>query len=172
MFQPMFRHLRPFRLAVLAGAGLACPPAARPALAQVADAAVRPPGAAPTAPTGLRTSFGRSVASRIEAHIAHLHGTLRITAAQETVWQGFAAALRETVSRTDAAYAGRQRDHDTADAVRDLEAYGVVEETNARNVQLLLPPFRALYGSFSPDQKRTADATFRRYTDRAVRRTY
>ena len=54
--------------------------------------------------------------------------------------------------------------------MRDLQAYGAIEDANARNTQLLLPPFRALYDSFSPDQKKTADAIFRRYTDRAARR--
>ena len=150
---------------VLLAAGLAASAAAVPARGQPVTTAPPPPAA-----SGLQTGFGRSESARIESHIAHLHASLRITAAQEALWQGFAGALRDTVVRMDAAYAGRQRDHATADAVRDIQAYGAIEEANARNVQLLLPPFRALYGSFSPEQKRTADATFRRYTDKAVRR--
>ena len=34
----------------------------------------------------------------------------------------------------------------------------------------LLPPFQALYDSFSPEQKKTADTTFLRYTDKAVKK--
>ncbi len=153
----------------LLAAGLALSVAAGPARAQPAPAAPTPAGAATTA-SASQTGFGRSEGARIEGHIAHLHASLRITPAQERLWQGFAAALRGNVARMDAAYAGRQHDHATADAVRDLEAFGTIEDANARNVQLLLPPFRALYDSFSPEQKRTADATFRRYTDKAVRR--
>ena len=167
----MLPHRRS-RLALLA-AGLAVSPAAGPVLAQATLAAPSPQAssqAASQAASGPQTSFGRNEGARIESHIAHLHASLRITPAQEPLWQGFAAALRGTVLRMDAAYASRQRDHATADAVRELQAYGAIEDANARNVQLLLPPFRALYDSFSPDQKKTADATFRRYTDKAVRR--
>ncbi len=164
----MFPLCRSSRLVVLA-AGLAVSPAAGAVLAQAAPAAPSPAGT-PMAEAGPQTGFGRSEGARIESHIARLHASLRITPAQEPLWQGFAGALRDTVVRMDAAYASRQRDHATADAVRDLQAYGAIEEADARNVQLLLPPFRALYDSFSPDQKRTADATFRRYTDKAVRR--
>ena len=153
----MIQRRRPFHLVLLMGVGVLSPAAL--ALAQ-------------TAPAGTQTGYKRDAGPRIESHIAHLHASLRITPAQEGLWQGFAAALRDTVARMDAAYASRQRDRAGAgaDAVRDLEAYGAIEDANARNIQLLLPPFRALYDSFSPDQKKTADAIFRRYTDRAARR--
>ncbi len=163
----MVQRSRPYP--ALLAAGLVLSMAAGPAPAQPAPTAPTPAGAA-TAASAPQTGFGRSEGTRIEGHIAHLHASLRITPAQERLWQGFAAALRENVARMDAAYASRQRDHATADAVHDLQAFGTIEDANARNVQLLLPPFRALYDSFSPEQKRTADATFRRYTDKAVRR--
>ncbi len=168
----MLPHRRSSRLVLLA-AVLAASTAAGPVLAQASLAAPSSAGSAAKAPPaapGPQTGFGRNEGARIESHIAHLHASLRITPAQEPLWQGFAGALRDTVLRMDAAYADRQRDHATADAVRELQAYGAIEDANARNVQLLLPPFRALYDSFSPDQKKTADATFRRYTDKAVRR--
>ncbi len=167
----MLPHRRSSRLVLLA-AGLAVSPAAGPVLAQAAPAAPPQAGsqAASQTASGPQTGFGRNEGARIESHLAHLHASLRITPAQEPLWQGFAGALRGTVLRMDAAYADRQRDHATADAVRELQAYGAIEDANARNVQLLLPPFRALYESFSPDQKKTADLTFRRYTDKAVRR--
>ncbi len=155
----MVQRCRPYPALVAASLVLSAAPA--PAGAQPAPA---------TAASASQAGVARGEGARIEGHIAHLHASLRITPAQERLWQGFAAALRENVARMDAAYAGRQRDHATADAVRDLQAFGAIEDANARNVQLLLPPFRALYDSFSPEQKRTADATFRRYTDKAVRR--
>ena len=163
----MVQRCRP-RPALLAAA-LALSVAAGPARAQPTPAAPTSGGAS-TAASAPQTGFGRSEGARTESHIAHLHASLRITPAQERLWQGFAAALRQNVARMDAAYASRQRDHAAADAVRDLEAFGAIEDANARSVELLLPPFRALYDSFSPEQKRTADATFRRYTDKAVRR--
>ena len=151
----MIQRRRLFHLVLLMGVGVLPPAGLAPAQ---------------TAPAGTQTGYGRDASPRIESHIAHLHASLRITPAQEALWQGFAAALRDTVARMDAAYASRQRDRAGADAVRDLQAYGAIEDANARNTQLLLPPFRALYDSFSPDQKKTADAIFRRYTDRAARR--
>ncbi len=165
----MFSPCRSSRLALLA-ACLATSPAAGAILAAQAALAALSPAVPPPAGSGPQAGFGRSEGARVEGHIAYLHASLRITQAQEPLWQAFAGALRDTVLRMDAAYASRQRDHATADAVRDLQAYGAIEDANARNVQLLLPPFRALYDSFSPDQKRTADVTFRRYTDKAVRR--
>ncbi len=168
----MLSHRRSSRLVLLAAglaASMAVSPAAGLVLAQAALAAPSPQTGVQTAP-GPQTGFGRNEGARIESHIAHLHASLRITPAQEPLWQGFAGALRDTVLRMDAAYADRQRDRASADAVRELQAYGAIEDVNARNVQLLLPPFRALYDSFSPDQKKTADLTFRRYTDKAMRR--
>jgi periplasmic protein CpxP/Spy len=140
-------------------------PAPQPSVAAPADAAQ------PITSGTLQTKLGKQKATQIESHIAALHRSLGITAQQEPLWQNFANAMRENVVQMDAAYAERQNQYGQMSAVQDLESYGRVEETNARNVQQLLPPFRALYDSFSPAQKKAADSTFHRYTEKAVKKS-
>ena len=141
------------------------------ALSATADAA--PPVGATQGPisTGtLQSKLGKEKAARIESHIATLHASLKITPAQEPLWQNFAGVMRQNVVQMDSVYAKRQGGYGSMNAVQDLQSYGEVEDTNARNVQQLLPPFQALYDSFSPEQKKTADTTFSRYTDKAVKK--
>jgi protein CpxP len=140
-------------------------PASMPAIATPA-----PVAAEMTTSGALQTKLGKEKAGRIESHITSLHTVLKITSAQEPVWQSFASAMRQNVVQMDAVYAKRQSSYGSMNAVQDLQSYGEVEETNARNVQQLLPPFQALYDSFSPEQKKTADTTFLRYTEKAVKK--
>jgi hypothetical protein len=163
---PVLAQTVPTQMAPAGDAAAAGHPAAAPGPAKGPGAS----GNDPMSTASLQTRIGRDKATRIESHISHLHATLRITAAQEPLWQSFASVMRQNVVQMDAVYARRQSDYGSMNAVQDLESYGDVEETNARNVQLLLPPFRALYDSFSPDQKKTADTTFLRYTDKAVKK--
>ncbi len=169
-------------LAAVTGAALAqptAPAAPGPQAATTAPAETTAPAmASPPAEGGsgavtsdsLQSTVGKDKAARIESHIAGLHSTLKITAAQEPLWQNFAAVMRQNVVQMDAVYAKRQSGYGAMNAVQDLVSYGEVEQTNAHNVQMLLPPFQALYDSFSPQQKKTADATFLRYTDKAVKK--
>ncbi len=169
-------------LAAVTGAALAQPAtsaAPGPQAATTAPAETTAPAmASPPAEGGsgavtsasLQSTVGKDKAARIESHIAGLHSTLKITAAQEPLWQNFAAVMRQNVVQMDAVYAKRQNGYGAMNAVQDLVSYGEVEETNAHNVQMLLPPFQALYDSFSPQQKKAADATFLRYTDKAVKK--
>lgn len=118
----------------------------------------------------LQSKLGKEKAARIESHITTLHTSLKITPAQEPLWQNFTGVMRQTVVQMDAVIAKRQDAHGAMNAVQALQSYGEVEDTNARNVQLLLPPFETLYDSFTPEQKKTADNAFNRYTDKAVKK--
>jgi len=147
-------------------------PNAKPTAGPVA-AIDRPatPAATP-APSGtapaMQSKLGKEKAERVEKHIAELHRVLKITPAQETLWQNFATAMRANATQMDQVYAQREQAISGMNAVQNLESYGEVETTMAQNVQKLLPPFQALYDSFSAEQKKTADTTFQRYTNRAV----
>ncbi|NPD67358.1 Spy/CpxP family protein refolding chaperone [Lichenicola cladoniae] len=193
----MLRHVRAplmdFRKLLGAGAlatfALTAPLLAAPAVAQVAASETPAAPAAPTAPAmaapatdaapvaaemtssgALQTKLGKEKAGRIESHITSLHTVLKIKPEQEALWQSFGSAMRQNVVQMDAVYAKRQSSYGSMNAVQDLQSYGEVEETNSRNVQQLLPPFQALYESFSPEQKKTADTTFLRYTEKAVKK--
>lgn len=144
-------------------------PVAMPAMAAPATDAA-PVGAEMTSSGALQTKLGKEKAGRIESHITSLHTVLKIKPEQEALWQSFASAMRQNVVQMDAVYAKRQSSYGSMNAVQDLQSYGEVEETNSRNVQQLLPPFQALYESFSPEQKKTADTTFLRYTEKAVKK--
>lgn len=141
------------------------------ALSATADAAPAAPVQGPISIGTLQSKLGKEKAARIEFHITTLHASLKITSAQEPLWQNFAGTMRQNVVQMDAVYAKRQGGYGSMNAVQDLQSYGEVEDTNARNVQQLLPPFQALYDSFSPEQKKTADTTFSRYTDKAVKKS-
>jgi len=143
---------------------------ASPAPAPATAPATGPAAGAATNAPAMQSKLGKEKADRVEKHIAELHRVLKITPAQETLWQNFAAAMRDNATQMDQVYAQREQAIAGMNAVQNLESYGEVENTMAQNVQKLLPPFQALYDSFSPDQKKTADSTFQRYTNRAVRK--
>ncbi len=117
---------------------------------------------------GPQTALGRSEAAVAERHIAALHARLHITPEQEPLWQPLATAMRDSVAALDRLYAQRGHDYESMSAVDNLKSYGDVQETNARNVRNLVPPLERLYASFSPSQKRQADETFRRFTEKAA----
>ena len=118
-----------------------------------------------------QTKVGREKAAKIETRIARLHTALRITPAQEPLWQNFAAVMRQNVVELDGVYARRESQYGAMNAVQDLQSYAEVQEANARNVQMLLPPFQALYDSLSPEQRKAADATFEHNTDKALKKS-
>ncbi len=154
-----------------------------PAMVRAPTAPVPPaaPIAAPspiaTAPapgdTGaaFQSKVGREKAAKIETRIARLHAALRITPAQEPLWQDFASVMRQNVVELDGVYARRESQYGAMNAVQDLQSYAAVQEANARNVQMLLPPFQALYDSLSPEQKKAADATFEHTTSKALQKS-
>ncbi len=150
------------------------PTAPVPPVAPVA--APSPMAAAPT-PTSsgsgatFQSKVGREKAAKIETRIARLHKALRITPAQEPLWQNFAAVMRQNVVELDGVYAKRESQYGAMNAVQDLQSYAAVQEANARNVQMLLPPFQALYDSLSPEQKTAADATFEHTTSKALQKS-
>ena len=118
---------------------------------------------------GPQTGLGERQAASVEKHIATLHGELRITPAQEPLWQPLAAAMRAGVVQLDHVYAQREKRQGSMSAVDDLISYGLVQQTRARNVQSLVAPFQKLYGSFNASQRRQADETFREFTENAVK---
>ena len=118
-----------------------------------------------------QSKVGKEKAAKIEARIARLHAALRITPQQEPLWQNFAGVMRQNVVQLDAVYAKRENAYGSMNAVQDLQSYAEVQEAQARNVQMLLPPFQALYDSLSPEQRKAADATFQHNTNRALQKS-
>ncbi len=55
-------------------------------------------------------------------------------------------------------------------AVENMQSYAEIAEQHAKNMERLVPAFQNLYNSLSDAQKRTADALWRNYAERASRR--
>ncbi len=133
------------------------------------EQAGRPHAAPSMSQSGMRSRLGRQQAEALEAHITTLHRTWHITPAQEPLWGRLTGAMRHGAVQLDAAYATREQQTAGANAVEDLRAYALVQQTHASNAADLLAPFGSLYDSFSPAQKHIADETVRHFTDNALK---
>lgn len=98
---------------------------------------------------------------RLERRLDYLHSELKITPAQQRLWDDFANVVRETAN--GGPVRGPQSDRDR-DGRR--EAPGILDRLERRqeiltqqNDQLnrIVTALRPLYAALSPDQKRTAD---------------
>jgi hypothetical protein len=150
--------------AMVFGAVLALP--ARPAAADpVRLAQASPPQS--SAPAQPARSKPKAV-DRVEAHIKQLHDQLKITPAQEQLWQTVAQVMRENAKTVSDLAEQREKQEATATAIDDLKSYASIAEAHAAGVRRLIPPFEALYDSMSDAQKKIADDVFRHRPRRAA----
>ena len=61
----------------------------------------------------------------------------------------------------DQAFEARVDQMQSMNAMDNMRSYAQLSQQHAQDVQALLPPFEALYGSISETQKRMADQVFR-----------
>jgi hypothetical protein len=116
--------------------------------------------------------------NRLEQRLDYLHSQIRITPAQQRLWDDFANAVRETsdriadqrpgFDRDRGGYRGRpddradqyRRDNDRRDAPSVLDRLERRQDILARQnnrLNRLVTTLRPLYDALSPDQKRVAD---------------
>jgi hypothetical protein len=120
----------------------------------------------PAAPHAKRASV-----DRVEARIAELHKELKITDAQGDLWNGFAQVMRDNSQSMQALADQRSLNQKTMSAVDDLASYETITEAHVEGLKKLVPAFQALYDAMSPEQKKTADAVFSRYSRRVASNT-
>jgi protein CpxP len=153
-------------------------PASHAAPAAMTAAPATTPAAAPVAVTTTTTKATTQTTAapakpgrtQIEAErrLADLHGKLKITASEQAQWDDFAATMRQNAVETDELVA--QREQATgATALESMQSYAKFAQSNADNVQRLLPKFEALYNAMTPDQKKTADEIFTKARQRAMK---
>jgi protein CpxP len=118
------------------------------------------PGATATAP-GAANATPESLEQMANQRIEDLHSSLQITAKQQPEWNKFAHVMRENAKQLDQAYQQRAQQFDTMNAVENIHSYAKIEQMRARDVEKLVPPFRSLYASLTPQQKQEADTLFR-----------
>jgi LTXXQ motif family protein len=137
--------------------------------ATVAAATLRAPvmlaQAAPAPAATPRMQAAASKASTVdpvEARIKDLHTRLKITSAQEDLWNKAAQMMRENATAMDALRKARTEKTQTMTAVDDFKSYGEMAEAHADGIRKFVPVFSALYDSMSDAQKKNADTIFRR----------
>jgi protein CpxP len=110
---------------------------------------------APSTATGTQHSADRS-----EKRIKELHDKLRITAAQEPLWDKVAQTMRANGQAMRASVTDRSTRLKTMTAVDDLKSYQIVADEHSAGLKRLIPAFEALYASMTPDQQKRADRVF------------
>ena len=138
--------------------------------ATVAAATLRAPvmlaQAAPAAPAVTArmraTASKASAIDNVEARIKDLHARLKITPAQEDLWNNATQVMRENAKTMDALRRARSEKAQTMTAVEDFKSYGEISEAHADGIKKFVLVFSALYDSMSDAQKKNADTIFRR----------
>jgi periplasmic protein CpxP/Spy len=95
----------------------------------------------------------------VEDRIAYLHSQLKITSAQETQWNAFADVMRSN-GETMGQLFQQRRAATNVSALDDMKQYATIAQAHADGMKKLVDAFDPLYNSFSPEQKKLADATF------------
>ena len=90
------------------------------------------------------------------------HARLKITPAQEDLWNNATQVMRENAKTMDALRRARSEKAQTMTAVEDFKSYGEISEAHADGIKKFVLVFSALYDSMSDAQKKNADTIFRR----------
>lgn len=137
--------------------------------ATVAAATLRPPvilaqaTPAPTVAPRIQAAASKaSTVEPVEARIKDLHARLKITPAQEDLWNNATQMMRENAKTMDALRRARSEKAQTMTAVEDFKSYAEISEAHADGIKKFVPVFSALYDSMSDAQKKNADTIFRR----------
>jgi len=102
-----------------------------------------------------------SKVDRTEAHIKDLQAKLKITPAQEDLWNKVTQVMRDNAKTMEALHQARIEKAKTMTTVEDLKSYSEITQAHADGLKNFIPVFEALYGGMSDDQKKDADTLFR-----------
>ena len=119
------------------------------------------PFPAVSADTAQKTPAKVSKVDRTEARIKDLQAKLKITPAQEELWNKVTQVMRENAQTMDTLIQARMEKAKTMNTVEDLKSYSEITQAHADGLKKFIPVFEALYASMSDDQKKDADTLFR-----------
>jgi hypothetical protein len=125
-------------------------------------------GAAPMAAAATALKQAPATASKaasvdpVEARITDLHAKLKITPAQEELWNNVVQVMRENGKAMEPLRKARSEKVATMTAVEDVTTYAEIADVHAAGIKKFVPVFSALYDSMSDAQKKNADVIFRR----------
>jgi hypothetical protein len=95
-----------------------------------------------------------------EARIKELKSEIKITEAQEVLWNNFAQAMRENAKEMDALTKDKAESSKTMNAVEHMKFHSQITEARLNQQKRLIPPFEALYAGLSDEQKKVTDTIF------------
>jgi len=105
----------------------------------------------------------------VEARITKLHADLKITADEQSKWDGVAQTMRDNAAAMDKLVATkRAQDPKTMTAVDDLNNYQEFAQAHLAGLKDLTSSFKTLYEAMSDAQKHNADQVFRTYGHEAA----
>lgn len=111
---------------------------------------------------GMAKAGKASKTERVEDRIKLLYAKLKITPAQEGLWDNVTKAMRENAVTMEALIKERSEKAGTKNAVDDLKSYSAIAEAHADGLKKFIPAFEPLYASMSDAQKKDADTLFHR----------
>jgi uncharacterized membrane protein YhiD involved in acid resistance len=96
-----------------------------------------------------------------EAQIKQLQDELKITEAQEVLWNNLTQVMRQNAKEMDALTKDRAEATKTMNAVEHMKFHSQITEAQLNQQKKFIPPFEALYASMSDEQKKSTDTIFR-----------
>ena len=91
---------------------------------------------------------------------------MKITPDQESQWKTFADVMRSNGQNMARLFHERMQQEATQSALDNMRQYAQIAQAHADDVKRLVDAFEPLYNSFSPEQKKVADTTFRQMGER------
>jgi hypothetical protein len=129
-----------------------------PAQGLLAQTTPAPPATKPAPATAAKAP----IVDPVEARITDLHAKLKITPAQEDLWNNLATVMRDNAKTMEPLRKARSAKASTMTAVEDFTTYAEIADAHAASIKKFVPVFTALYDSMSDTQKKNADILFRR----------
>ena len=118
------------------------------------------PSIAASPEPGMATAGKASKTERVEVRIKELHTKLKITPAQEGLWDNVTKVMRDNAITMEALIKARSEQATAKNAVADLKSYSAIAEAHADGLKRFIPVFEPLYASMSDAQKKDADTLF------------
>lgn len=152
---------RSVAIAALMGATMLTTPLTAARADTVASAALQlAQAAAPQNPAAAGAT--QSKGETVEERITNLHAALKITADEETKWNGVAQAMRENAASMDKLVAAnRTTPPQNMSAVDDLSTYEKFAQAHVDGLKNLISSFKTLYTAMPDAQKKNADEVFK-----------
>ena len=155
---PMISRLTPWRralplgLAASLGLGVA---------AQAQTTPTTPPAEVPAPDKTMPVKPMHHHGSRgLNAYLDKLHADLKITAAEEPLWNTFAETMRDNAATLGQAYRTRRDKLPTMTALEDMNSFIEVEQMRLDGMKRNSAAFAELYKAMPADQQKVADTVF------------